>query len=78
MIESDYMEKEYALSTIFRSVYSKVRKGIRNKDLIRITNVNLLEETLRSYIIKVMGYRHDYTQYYTQVSKYFENIFINC
>lgn len=71
------MEKEYALSTIFRSVYSKVRKGIRNKDLIRITNVNLLEETLRSYIIKVMGYRHDYTQYYTQVSKYFENIFIN-
>jgi hypothetical protein len=73
--------EEYKLSKIFLDVYSDLlTANVKNcYQHLQIDDYEKLENNLKTYLNYVLGYKldNDYSQYFREIRKYFENIIVN-
>lgn len=72
---------DYILSRIFIDTYNNLIKFSNDKaKKIVIDDFDILEKTLEDYVINIFGYevKENYSKYFQEISKSFENIILNC
>lgn len=67
------------LSRIFLDVYKNLPMFYSNKPKINVEDYDLLESTLESYLVEILGYKikYNYEDNYREIIKLFENVFYN-
>lgn len=73
-------QEEFKLSKIFLDVASNLSLADSKKSIkLNIKDYGELEQTLEDYLTNILGYKSkfDYSQYYPEIRKYFENILNN-
>lgn len=67
------------LSRIFLDVYQNLPMFYNNKPKINVEDYDLLESTLESYLVEILGYKikYNYEDNYREIIKLFENVFYN-
>lgn len=72
---------DYILSRIFIDTYNNLIKFSNGKaKKIVVDDFDVLEKTLENYVVNIFGYevKENYSNYFQEISKSFENIILNC